>query len=93
MAIVNSTEVKELWQIAKASSPITSGQIDGGTMETVRHFIVLGSKITADADCNNEIKRRLHLGRKTMTNFDSILKSGDITLPTKFHLSKLWFFH
>ena len=88
MAIVNSTEVKELWQIATASSPITSGQIDGGTMETVRDLIVLGSKITADGDCSHEIKRCLLLGRKTMTNLDSILKSRDITLPTKFHLVK-----
>ena len=66
-----------------ASGPIISSQIVGETMETVTDLIVLGSKITADADCSNEIKRRLHLGRKTMTNFDSILKSGDITLPTK----------
>ena len=88
MAIVNSTEVKELWQIATASSPITSGQIDGGTMETVTDFIFSGSKITADGDCSHEIKRHLLLGRKTMTNLDSILKSRDITLPTKFHLVK-----
>ena len=70
-----------------ASSPITSWQIDGETMETVRDFIFLGSKITADGDCSNEIKRRLLLGRKVMTNLDSILKSRD-TLPTKFHLGK-----
>ena len=88
MAIVNSTEVKEPWQTAPASSSITSGQIDGGTMETVRDFTVLGSKVTADGDCSHEIKRRLLLGRKTMTNLDSILKSRDITLPTKFHLVK-----
>ena len=66
-----------------ASSPITSWQIDGETMETVRGFIFLGSKITVDGDCNQEIKRRLLLGRKVMTNLDSILKSRDITLPTK----------
>ena len=88
MAIVNSTEVKEPWQTAPASSPITSGQIDGGTMETVRDFVVLGSKVTADGDCSHEIKRRLLLGRKVMTNLDSILKSRDIILPTKVHLVK-----
>ena len=66
-----------------ASSPITSRQIDGETMETVRDFIFLGSKITADGDCSHEIKRHLLLGRKTMTNLESILKSRDITLPTK----------
>jgi len=72
-----------------ASSPITSWQIDGGTMETVRNFIFWGSKINADGDCSQEIKRRLLLGRKAMTNLDSILKSRDITLPTKVHLVKL----
>ena len=92
MAIVNNTEVKEPWQTATASSPITSGQIDGGTMETVRDLIVLGSKITADGDCSHEIKRCLLLGRKAMTNLDSILKSRDITLPTKFHLVKAMVF-
>ena len=66
-----------------ASSPITSGQIDGETMDTVTYFIFLGSKITADGDCSHEIKRRLLLGRKSMTNLNSILKSRDITLPTK----------
>jgi len=66
-----------------ASSPITSWQIDRETMETVRDFIFLGSKITADGDCSQEIKRHLLLGRKAMTNIDSILKSKDITLPTK----------
>ena len=66
-----------------ASSPITSWQIDAETMETVRDFISLGYKITADGDCSHEIKRRLLLGRKAMTNLDSILKSKDITLPTK----------
>ena len=67
-----------------ASDPITSWQIDGETMVTVIHFVFLGSKITADGDCSHEIKRRLLLGRKVMTNVDSILKSRDITLPTKF---------
>ena len=66
-----------------ASGPITSWQIDGETMETVRDFIFLGSKITADGDCSLEIKRHLFLGRKVMTNLDSILKCRDITLPTK----------
>ena len=66
-----------------ASGPITSLQIDGETMETVTYFIFLGSKITADGDCSHEIKRHLLLGRKAMTNLDSILKSRDITLPTK----------
>ena len=92
MAIVNSTEVKEPWQTAPASSSITSGQIDGGTMETVRDFVVLGSKVTADGDCSHEIKRRLLLGRNTMTNLDSILKSRDIILPTNFHLVKAMVF-
>ena len=76
-----------------ASGPITSRQIDGETMETVRDFISLGSKITADGDCSHEIKRRLLLGSKAMTNLESILKSRDITLPTKVHLVKaIWFF-
>ena len=75
-----------------ASGPITSWQIDAETMETVRDLIFLGSKITADGDCSHEIKRCLLLGRKTMTNLDSILKSRDITLLTKAHLVKLWFF-
>ena len=75
-----------------ASGPITSWQIDGETMETVRDFIFLDSKITADGDCSHEIKRYLLLGRKAMTNLENILKSRDITLPTKVHLSKLWFF-
>ena len=69
-----------------ASSPITSWQIDGETVETVADFNFLGSKITADGDCNHEIKRCLLLGRKVMSNLDSILKSRDITLPTKVHL-------
>ena len=68
------------------SSPITSWQTDGETMETVRHLIFLGSKITADGDCSHEIKRYLLLGRKAMTNIDSILKSRDITLPTLLYL-------
>ena len=71
-----------------SSSPITSWQIDGETMETVTDFIFLGSKITADGDCSHEIKRRLLLGRKAMTKLDSILKSRNITLPTKVHLVK-----
>ena len=71
-----------------ASSPITSWQIDRETMETVEDFIFLGSKITADGDCSHEIKRRLLLGRKTMTNLDSVLKSRDITLLTKVHIVK-----
>ena len=66
-----------------ASGPITSWEIDAETMETMSDFIFLGSKITADGDCSHEIKRRLLLGRKVMTNLDSILKSRDITLPTK----------
>ena len=71
-----------------ASRPITSWQIDGKTMETVADFILRGSKITADGDCSHENKRCLLLGRKVMTNLDSILKSRDITLPTKVHLVK-----
>ena len=69
-----------------ASGPITSWQIDGETMETVRDFIFLGSKITADGDCSHEIKRRLLLGRKAMTNLNSVLNSTDITLPIKVHI-------
>ena len=75
-----------------ASGPITSWQIDGETMETVTDFIFLGSKVTADGDCSHEIKRRLLLGRKAMTNLDSILKSRDITLPAKVHLVKAMVF-
>ena len=75
-----------------ASGPITSWQIDGETMETVRDFILGGSKITADGDCSLEIKRRLLLGRKAMTNLDSILKNRGITLPTKVHLVKAMVF-
>ena len=74
-----------------ASGPITSWQVDGETMETVSDFILGGSKITADGDCSHEIKRRLLLGRKAMTNLDSILKSRDITLATKVHLVKAVF--
>ena len=75
-----------------ASGPITSWEIDGETVETVSDFIFLGSKITADGDCNHEIKRHLLLGREVMTNLDSIFKSRDITLPTKVRLVRLWFF-
>ena len=75
-----------------ASGPITSWQIDGETMETVAYFIFLGSKITADGDCSHEIKRRLLLGRKVLTNLDSIFKSRDITLPTKVCLVKAMVF-
>ena len=71
-----------------ASGPITSSEIDGETVETVADFIFLGSKITADGDCSHEIKRHLLFGRKVMTNLDRILKSRDITLPTKVHLVK-----
>ena len=75
-----------------ASGPITSWQIDGETVETVAEFIFLSFRITADGDCSHEIKRHLFLGRKFMTNLDSILKSRDITLPTKVIWSRLWFF-
>ena len=75
-----------------ASGPITSWQIDRETMETVRDFIFLGSKITADGDCSHEIKRCLLLGRKSVTNLDSVLKSGDITLLTKVHIVKAMVF-
>ena len=75
-----------------ASCPITSWQIDEETVETVADFIFLGSKITEDGDCSHEIKRRLLLGRKVMTNLDSILKSRDITLPIKVHLVKAMVF-
>ena len=76
----------------KASGPITSWEIDGETVETVRDFIFLGSKITADDDCSHEIKRCLLLGRKVMTNLDSIFKSRDITLPTKVRVVKAMVF-
>ena len=86
MAYIQKTKIM-------ASSPISSWQIDGGTMETVTDFIFfLGSKITADGDCSHEVKRCLLLGRKDMTNLDSILKSRDITLPTKVHLVKAMVF-
>ena len=75
-----------------ASCPITSWEMDGKTAETVSDFTFLGSKITADGDCSHEIKRRLLLGRKVMTNLDSIFKSGDITLPTKVRLVKAMVF-
>ena len=75
-----------------ASAPITSWQTDGETVQTVADFMFLGSKITADGDCNHEIKRCLLLGRKVMTNLDSILKSRDISLPTKVHLVKAMVF-
>ena len=75
-----------------ASSAITSWEIDGEATETVTDFIFLGSKITADGDCSHEIKRHLFLGRKTMTNLDSILKSRNITLPTKVHIVKAMVF-
>ena len=75
-----------------AYGPLTSWQIDGETVEIVANFIFLGSKITADGDCSNEIKRGLLLGRKVMTNLDRLLKSRDITLPTKVHLVKAMVF-
>ena len=79
-----------------AFGPITTweidGETDGETVETLSYFIFGGSKMTADGDCSHEIKRHLLLGRKVMTNLDSILKSRDITLPTKVHLIKVWFF-
>ena len=75
-----------------ASGPTTSWQVDGEKMETVTDFIFLGSKITADGDCSHEIKRCLLLGRKSMTNLDSILKSRDITIPTKVHMVKAMVF-
>ena len=75
-----------------ASDPITSGQIDGETMETVTDFILGVSKITTDGDCSHEIKRRMLLGRKAMTNLDNIVKSRDITLPAKVHLVKAFLF-
>ena len=75
-----------------ASGPITSWQIDGKTMKTVPDFIFLGSKVTVDSDCSHEIERRLLLGRKAMTNLESVLKSRDVTLPTKVHLVKAMVF-
>ena len=85
-------ETQHLKTKIMASSPITSWQIDGEKMETVTDFNFLGSKITADGDCSHEIKRCLLPGRKAMTNLDSILKSRDITLPTKVHLVKAMVF-
>ena len=85
-------KVKEEKTKIMASGPITSRQVDGETIETVTDFIFLGSKITADGNCSHEIKRCLLLGRKAMTNPDSILKTKDITLPTKVHLVKVMFF-
>ena len=76
-----------------APGPITSWQTDGENVETESYFIFLGFKITADGDCSHEIKRHLLLGGIVMTNLDSVLKSKDITLPTKVHVVKLWFFH
>ena len=75
-----------------ASGPITSWEIDGETVETVSDFIFLDSKVTEDGDCSHEIKRRVLLGRKVMSNLDSIFKSRDIALPTQVHLVRLWFF-
>ena len=99
MKVTEESEKKKSWlktQHSKtkimASSPITLWQIDGETMETVRDFIFLGSQITADDDCSHEIKKRLLLGRKVMSNLDSIFKSRDITLPTKVHLVKAMVF-
>ena len=74
------------------SGPITSWQVDGETVETVKNFIFGGSKITADGNCSHGIKRHLLLGRKVMTNLERVLKSRDITLPTKVYIVKLWFF-
>ena len=81
-------EESEKTGLIMATSPFTSWQIEGGKVEAVTGFIFLGSKITADSDCHHEIKRRLLLGRKSMTNLDSILKSRDTTLPTKVHIVK-----
>ena len=88
----DSLKLKIQKTMIMASGPISSWQIDGETMETVIDFILGGSKITADGDCSHEIKRCLLLGRKAMTNLDSILKSKDITLPTKVHLVKAMVF-
>ena len=89
--IIYDFMVMNLW-IHGDDLEITSWEIDGETVETVSDFIFLGSKVTADGDCSHEIKRRLFLGRKVMTNLDSILKSRDITLPTKVHLVKAMVF-
>ena len=90
-SLIHPFEVTKEMKIT-ASGPITSWEIDGETVETVADFILGGSRITADGDCSREIKRRLLLGRKVMTNLDSILKSRDITLPTKVHLVKAMVF-
>ena len=96
MKVKNSEKVGLKLNIQKtkimASSAITSWQIDGETVETVSDFILLGSKITVNGECSHEIKRQLLLGRKAVTNLDSILKSRDITLPTKVHLVKAMVF-
>ena len=92
LIIKNNTDLIHPGEKIMASGPITSWQIDGETMETVRDIVFLGSKVTADGDCSHEIKRRLLLGRKAMTNLDSILKSRDITLPAKVHLVKAMVF-
>ena len=92
LIFTNKKRKKELVLLTRASGPITSWEIDGETVETVADFIFLGSKIAADGDCSHEIKRRLLLGRKVMTNLDSKLKSRDITLPTKVHLVKAMVF-
>jgi len=89
---LNIQKKKKFRKLRWASGPITSWQINGETVETVADFIFLGSKITADGDCSHEIKRRLLFGRKVMTNLDSILKSRNITLPTKVHLVKAMVF-
>ena len=98
MKVKEESEKKVGWKLNiqktkfMAFGPIISWQIDGETMETMSDFIFLGSKITADGDCSHQIKRHLLLGRKVMTNLNSILKSRDITLPTKFHLVKAMVF-
>ena len=92
MVIKKILEPRDMKTKIMASSPIISWQIDGKTVETVADFIFLGSKIAADGDCSHEIKRSLFLGRKVMTSLDSILKSRDITLPTKVHLVKAMVF-
>ena len=84
--------IQKMRIMASSPSPITSWEIDGETVETVLDFILGGSKITADGDCSHEIKKRLLLGRKVMTNLDSILKNQDTTLPTKVHLVKAMVF-
>ena len=92
MKVKEESEKFNIQKTNMASGPITSWQTDGETVETVSEFILGGSKITADGDCSHEIKRRLLLGRKVMTNLDSIFKSRDITLPTKVYLVKAMVF-